>query len=79
MKGRRNWFPCRVCGAEHTNPMSSSICSPCGAAEREASERAKAAEARLFEESSFGQFMNLSEGERWLAIFERLEALEGQQ
>lgn len=38
---RRYWAPCRVCGAEHTNPMSSSICSTCGAEERDARERAE--------------------------------------
>jgi hypothetical protein len=29
----RNWQPCRVCGKDHTNPSSSSICPVCGAAE----------------------------------------------
>lgn len=29
----RHWQPCRVCGKEHTNPQSSSICPTCGAAE----------------------------------------------
>ena len=29
-KNTRAHRPCRVCGAEHTNPMSSSICPPCG-------------------------------------------------
>lgn len=33
MKGKRHWQPCRVCGKEHTNPQSSSICPTCGAAE----------------------------------------------
>lgn len=32
----RNYQPCRVCGAEHTNPSSSSICPACGASERRA-------------------------------------------
>lgn len=31
---RRHWTPCYVCGAEHKNPMSSSLCSPCGQAKR---------------------------------------------
>lgn len=31
---RQNWYPCYVCGAEHRNPMSSSICSSCGKAKR---------------------------------------------
>lgn len=35
MKGKaRFWQPCRVCGGEHENPMSSSICTLCGARER---------------------------------------------
>jgi ribosomal protein L37E len=30
----RTYIPCRVCGDQHTNTMSSSICKPCGRAER---------------------------------------------
>lgn len=26
----RHWSPCRVCRAEHRNPMSSSLCTTCG-------------------------------------------------
>ena len=73
---RRHWSPCRVCGEEHTNPMSSSICPPCGIAESEANERARAAEVREYQESPFGRFMNLSDDERWRMVFERLEAME---
>jgi len=36
----RHWQPCRVCGKEHTNPQSSSICPGCGAAEAAASRNA---------------------------------------
>jgi hypothetical protein len=32
-KNTRTYRPCRVCGAEHDNPMSSSICPTCGYAE----------------------------------------------
>lgn len=32
----RTYWPCRVCGAAHTNPKSSSICPSCGAAESKA-------------------------------------------
>ena len=32
-KPARTYRPCRVCGAEHDNPMSSSICPTCGYAE----------------------------------------------
>lgn len=71
--GRRNWWPCRVCGAEHTNPMSSSICSPCGQAESEARILEAEAERLAFEESPFGQFMNLPEDERWQMVFDLLE------
>lgn len=73
MKGRRNWWPCRVCGSEHTNPMSSSICSPCGRAESEANEQARLAKAREYEESPFGQFMSLPEDERWQLVFDLLD------
>ena len=30
---RRYWTPCRVCGKDHTNPRSSSICPSCGVIE----------------------------------------------
>jgi ribosomal protein L37E len=26
----RHHFPCRCCGASHTNPSSSSVCNGCG-------------------------------------------------
>ena len=74
--GVRNWGPCRVCGAAHHNPMSSSICPSCGKVEREASEQAKLAREREYEESPFGRFMSLPEDERWRAIFDRLEAMD---
>lgn len=48
---RRNHQPCRVCGAEHQNPMSSSICSPCGAAERAARETSAQAEREAAEQA----------------------------
>jgi hypothetical protein len=73
---RRNWFPCRVCGAEHTNPASSSICAECGAAERAARLEAEHEERRAFEESPFGQFIDMTEGERWEWVFERLKDVE---
>lgn len=73
MKGRRHWQPCRVCGAEHTNPASSSICSPCGQNEREARIAEVEAERLTFEESPFGQFMSLPEDERWQMVFDLLE------
>ena len=73
---RRNWSPCRVCGEEHTNPASSSICAECGAAERAARLEAEHEEQRAYEQSPFGQFMALSEDERWEHVFERLQAME---
>lgn len=76
MTARRLWMPCRVCGATHQNPMSSSICQPCGAAEREAGVAARRAEQAAFEQSRFGQFMELSEEERWRRIFEVVTMVE---
>ena len=32
MKTKRHYEPCRECGAQHTNPASSSICNDCGPA-----------------------------------------------
>jgi hypothetical protein len=32
-KKSRHYFPCRCCGASHTNPASSSICNDCGTLE----------------------------------------------
>lgn len=29
-KSRRKHYPCRKCGMEHKNPLSSSICTICG-------------------------------------------------
>jgi ribosomal protein L37E len=69
---RRHWSPCRVCGVEHTNPISSSICSACGAEERAERERAEWMERQAYEESPFGQFMSLSEEERWRVLFEHM-------
>lgn len=74
---RRNWFPCRVCGVEHTNPASSSICAECGAAERAARLDAEYEEQRAYEESPLGQFMALSEDERWERVYELLAANNG--
>jgi ribosomal protein L37E len=31
-KSTRRHVPCRVCGKQHTNPASSSICNECGPA-----------------------------------------------
>lgn len=73
---RRNWFPCRVCGKEHTNPMSSSICQPCGEKEREERVQAERQAALEYEESDFGQFMNLPEDERWQMLFEHMNATD---
>ncbi len=73
---KRNWSPCRVCGAEHQNLMSASICSPCGQRERDAREEAELAERLAYENSPFGQFMGMSEDERWRMVFDRLEAME---
>lgn len=39
----RHWTPCRSCGADHSNPMSSSVCPECGAEER----RLREAEIRV--------------------------------
>ena len=44
---QRLWLLCRVCGATHENPASSSICPSCGAEERKARE---AEEDRLEQE-----------------------------
>ena len=33
-KSKRNHMPCRVCGGNHKNPASSSICPSCGEKER---------------------------------------------
>lgn len=72
----RMWLPCRVCGSKHSNPASSSICSPCGQAEREAHLDEERAEWDAYKNSPFGQFMCMSEEDRWRSIFDRLEALE---
>lgn len=69
-------MPCRVCGEEHTNPASSSICRPCGMKERERREWEELAERNAYEEGPFGQFMAMSEDERWRHVFERLQELE---
>lgn len=73
MSGRRYWFPCRVCGADHTNPRSSGICPPCGRAESAANEAACEAERRAYRESPFGRFMDLSEDERWQQVFDFMQ------
>lgn len=59
----RNWWPCRVCGKNHKNPSSSSICAPCGQIERERRIEDETKEALEYEESPLGQFMSLTEGE----------------
>lgn len=76
MTKTRTYSPCRVCGAAHNNPSSSSICSPCGAAERAARLEAEEAAKQEYESSPFGQFMGMSEEDRWRYLFERLEAME---
>lgn len=53
---RRAHLPCRVCGYQHTNPRSSSICPECGAKEHDPDE-------------NFGAFMNLDEEDRWLILW----------
>lgn len=68
----RDWMPCRSCGKNHTNPSSSSICPDCGAREREAGQRAREKSEREFNESPFGQFMAMSENDRWEWVFDRL-------
>lgn len=30
MRKTRTFIPCRICGSEHRNPMSSSLCEMCG-------------------------------------------------
>ena len=72
----RTWLPCRVCGTRHKNPLSSSICSPCGQEEREARLAEERTEQAAYENSPFGQFMDISEEDRWRSIFDRLGALE---
>lgn len=76
VRKRLNWVPCRVCGAAHNNPSSSSICSPCGATERAARLEAEEAARQEYESSPFGQFMGMPEEHRWRYLFERLEAME---
>lgn len=76
MSKTRTWSPCRICGAAHNNPSSSSICSPCGAAERAARLEAEEAAKQEYESSPFGQFMGMPEEDRWRYLFERLEAME---
>jgi len=71
---RRHWSPCRVCGAEHTNPHSSGICPSCGAKEREDRISREAMEAQTYEANAFGQFMSLPEDERWRMLFEHMES-----
>jgi hypothetical protein len=73
---RRLHWPCRACGADHQNPMSSSICQPCGASEREAREAQERTAASVYAASPLGQFMAMSEDDRWQELFERLNALE---
>lgn len=69
----RTWMPCRKCGADHKNPSSSSICSPCGQIERRDREDAKRLACQEYEASPFGQFMSLSENERWGKVFDWME------
>lgn len=71
---KRNWRPCRICGSRHTNPMSSTICQACGQAEREERLRREAAEMAAYESSPFGQFMSMSEDDRWRMVFDLIEA-----
>lgn len=73
---KRDWSPCRVCGADHNNPMSSSICSPCGEDTRLERMRQEHDERQAYEASAFGQFMSLPEDERWQAVFEHLSKQE---
>lgn len=68
----RHWAPCRVCGAEHTNPMSSSICAPCGMKEHEARMVEESTRAQTYEATPFDKFMCLTEDERWERVFDRL-------
>lgn len=68
----RHWRPCRSCGATHNNPNSSSICTTCGISERNERIESERREWEEFESSAFGQFMNMSEEDRWREIFERL-------
>lgn len=69
---RRHWTPCRVCGKEHKNPQSSSICLPCGIAESQENARRAREEREAYEATPLGQFMSLTEDERWERVFERL-------
>ncbi|MCD1264041.1 hypothetical protein B5M44_04280 [Shinella sumterensis] len=59
--------------------MSSSICAPCGTAESQARIAAEAEARYDYESSPFGQFMGMSEEDRWRLVFDRLESLEAAQ
>ncbi len=71
---KRSWTPCRVCGGDHKNPMSSSICSTCGEAERNDRVTTEEENRASYESSAFGQFMILPEDVRWRMVFDLLEA-----
>lgn len=68
---KRNWRPCRVCGAEHCNPLSSSICSECGAKESENSAWAAKKLAEEEKERAFAVFFSKSDEEKWRILWER--------
>tara|TARA_R110000744_G_scaffold31727_4_gene74573 strand:- start:21 stop:290 length:270 start_codon:yes stop_codon:yes gene_type:complete len=52
----RYHFPCRECGKAHTNPSSSSICSPCGALYH-ANKLAKKHEERIEEKGTTDSYI----------------------
>lgn len=72
MRGRRNWWPCRVCGAQHTNPQSSSICPECGIKERNRNLELEQERLKNRNGDPFERFMDLPEEDRWRKVFDAL-------
>ena len=76
-RSNRNWQPCRVCGDDHTNPQSSSICPACGAVEAAARNADAYTDADRFRgpnvaeklEELFSDAGGREAFEEWLAAF----------
>lgn len=66
MSKQRTYVRCRVCGVEHQNPRSSSLCPSCG----EALQKQREAEEENQTEFTFNDFMQLDEDERWQLLWE---------
>ena len=72
----RHWFACRVCGKDHKNPMSSSICTSCGIIERQNKleyER-KSKENEIYSDIEY--FLMLTDKEKWEQVYKFMKGIE---